>query len=165
MPSGWDHGKIIIALVKRKEKCSSLQNVDVWVQLYPQNTKSALIYTQSSPYIAGQGWEVAVNTDKESFDASVININHSCLMHIGTTTSKGWNHYKVTDWNDFADMLGLKFGEDMEEEQIEEEKPVIQQVPIPAPEPQKKSNKGLVIGLITLVVIAILIYMLFGSSS
>ncbi|MFA7627623.1 MAG: hypothetical protein WCZ17_11325 [Candidatus Kapaibacterium sp.] len=165
MPSGWDHGKVIIALVKRKEKISSLQNVDVWVQLYPQNTKSALIYTQSSPYIAGKGWEVAVNPDKESFDPSVIDINHSCLKQVGTTNSKGWNQYKVVDWDAFADMLGLKFGEDTEEEQIEEEKPVIQPEPILTPEPKKKSNKGLIIGLISIVIIAILVFILLGCNS
>ena len=111
MPAGWDHDKVILALVKRGEENASLKNVNIWVKLYPQQHKSALIYTKSSPFIEGREWEVYVKPDSNSFDVSKIKLNDQCLKK-HADTSKGWSKYTVTDWDGFANMLGLTFGED-----------------------------------------------------
>lgn len=111
MPAGWDHDKVILALVKRGEENASLQNVNVWVKLCPQQHKSAIIYTKSSPFIEGKGWEVYVKPDSKSFDGSIVKLNDKSMTK-HADASKGWVKYKVNDWDGFANMLGLTFGED-----------------------------------------------------
>lgn len=102
---------MILALVKRGEETASLKNVDIWVKLYPQKYKCATIFTKSSPFSEGKGWQVYIKPESKSFDGSKIKLNDKCLKKYADT-SKGWVKYTVTDWDKFADMLGLSFGDD-----------------------------------------------------
>jgi hypothetical protein len=114
MPAGWDHDKVILGLVKRGETICNLEMVDIWVQLWKQKPNCALIYTTSSPWIHGKGWELYIRESAKSFDKSKIDLNADYLEKVGTT--KDWDKYKVKDWNKLAEKLNLSFGETTSDE-------------------------------------------------
>lgn len=103
----WDHDKVILALAQRGAKISNLENVDIYLHLYPQKPNVALIFTSSSPQLKGK-WQVQLRETHKNFDNSKISGKDKFLQLASTT--KDWNNYHVTDWDAFANKLGLTFG-------------------------------------------------------
>lgn len=110
----WDQEKIMFALVQRGEKLSNLEIADVYVQLYNQKPNVATLFTHSSPFTKNGEWHIQLREGHKNFDASIISGKETFLKAAGT--NRDFNKYTVTDWDAFANKLGLCFGTKDEEE-------------------------------------------------
>lgn len=107
----WTHETVYRALVERGEHEQILER-ERYVQLYPQKPNCAVLYAPDGPR-SGTA-PLHLNEARESFRADVhdrIRPTIEIVSHDNKgpgSEAQNFDHYRVLDWNSFAEALGLR---------------------------------------------------------
>jgi hypothetical protein len=107
----WNHERVFLALEKRGEKIKDSSKKDIYVQLYKQDTNSALLYRQDSRY---EGRPLHLNRHRSaSWNENLFRKIEPYIDWVSRDNKgpgkekQNWDHYRVRDWDGFAAALGL----------------------------------------------------------
>jgi hypothetical protein len=105
MAKGWTYTNAMLALVKRGEETTELSNKGVFINLFPQQPKCAQMRTPDSGKVEEYG-HIKINPKQK------LQIDEKFKFDLGflkeaAAGKDGWEYYTVTDWDKFADALGL----------------------------------------------------------
>lgn len=102
----WNHEKFFYALVERGMHSKDLWKKNPYVCLYPQKPLCAILYSSKSSNNVLQSGPLHLNENKSSWRPDVFERLASFIDRRFTDT-KGFVWCHVTDWDAFADALGL----------------------------------------------------------